>query len=260
MFCNTFNDITEARQSPNRFDDPPQLNATIPKLSDLNVQSRSWESIQLPADVLLLTVEDHEFLSCYFYLEDPFKSYHKGLGHVYFGEIGDGQKKLKISLVRCSRGSTQVGASQNAVRNAVEVLKPKVVFSVGCCGGLDRKQANLGDVVISAKLSTYAEKKIIGDRHQWCGHISNVSKNVGDLIKSAADGWKAPLNDQETHEVTVHREAEILTGPHLVDCPRESEELLKQFPGAIAIEPEGQGKGQERVRTVSCPKPFEPRP
>ena len=47
---------------------------------------------------------------------------------------------------------------------------------------------------------------------------------------------KAPLNDPEVHEIQVHRDAEIVTGSELVNCSMKSEELLKIFPGATAIE------------------------
>ena len=167
---------------------------------------------------MLLTVEDDEFLACYFYLDNAYRSYTKGLERVYLGEIGDGLDKVKRSLIRCNRGSVKAGAS-HVVRNAVDCLQPKTVFSVGFCGGLRRKKAKLGYVVISGKLWTYADKQIINDREQWCGNTVNVSKNIGDLIKYAADGWKAPLNDPEALEIQVHCDAEIVTGPELVKCP-----------------------------------------
>ena len=103
----------------------------------------------------MLVVTDEEFFSCYAFLRNVFQSRINELGPVYFGEIGDGQKhfgkigdgskKVTISLVRSRRGSI---AAQNVVRIAVDVLKPKAVISVGCCAGLQREQAQLGDVVI----------------------------------------------------------------------------------------------------------------
>ena len=226
----------------NVFGHPPQLNITIPKLKDLQVTSKPWECAQLPTDVLWLTVTDDEFLACFFYLGNAFRSYKKELGYVHFGEVGDGENKVKVSLIRCSRGSTQVGAAPSVVQNAVRILKPKAIFSVGYCGGLKKEKAKLGDVVISSKLSTYDEKKFIGDEQQWCGSTINVSRHIGDLIRTAAHGWRAPLLDPEALEVEVHCDGEILSGPELANCPRESEKLLNQFPGAIAIEAEGQGK------------------
>ena len=237
--------ISETEQKTNLVGNPPPLSITIPKLEDLQVPSKPWDRAQLPTDVLLLTVADVEFLACFSYLDNVFRCSNKELGHVYFGEIGDGQKKVKVSLIRCSRGSTQVGAAQNVVRTAIEILKPKAVFSVGYCGGLRKEKTKLGDVVISSKLSTYGENKIIDDRQQWCGNTINVSRNIGDLIRTAADGWRAPLLDPEALKVEVHRDVEILSGPELANSPRECEELLKRFPGASAIEEEGQGNGHK---------------
>ena len=225
----------------NSYGDPPPISVNIPKLNEIHPESKSWESVKLLTDVLLLVVTDEEFLSCYAFLRNIFKSLINELGHVYFGQIGDGPKKVTISLVRSSRGSTQVSASQNVVRTAVDVLKPKTVFSVGCCNGLQREQSQLGDVVISGKLLTYGDKKIVGDKPQCDDRRLDVSTKIGRLVKSAADGWQPPLNDPEARDVKVHCNAEILSGAELVNSPKECKELLRRFPGAIAIETEGQG-------------------
>ena len=210
---------------------PPRLSITVPKLRDIDPQIEQWERVKLPTDVLLLTVKDEEFLSCYAYLGNITRSSHKGLGRVYFGEMGhEGREKVKVSLMRCNEGAADVGGAQNVVRNAVSLLRPKTVIGVGFCGGLNRTKTKLGDVVISVKLSTY-----------FHGVTANVSKNMGDLIRYAADGWKAPLENPEALEVVVHRDKEMLSGPELVDCDVRWEELLEKYPNAIAIEMEGEG-------------------
>ena len=214
----------------------------ISELKDLNPRFKSLHCVQLPIDVLLLVVEDDELLSSCSFLNDAFKSYITELGLVYFGVTGDGQDKVKISLLRCSKGSIDVNAAQNVARTAINTLKPKAVFSVGCCAGLNRTEAKLGDVVISAKLSTFGGKKVIHDQRQWDGRILDVSRQFGSLIKSAADGWKAPLkNPDDGPNVKVHRDAEILTGVEVVNSFEECKRLRRQFPEAIAIEQEGQG-------------------
>ena len=84
---------------------PPELSVKLPKLCDLPAISSSWEAVELPVDIVLLAVEDCEFLSCFAYLKEPFKSYHKSTGPVYFGCMGDDQgKKMKIALMRCCNG------------------------------------------------------------------------------------------------------------------------------------------------------------
>ena len=139
--------------------DPPQISIVIPRLEDVNLERKSWKSVQLLTDVLLLIVTEEEFLSFYVFLRNVFKSHTNELGLVLFGEIDDGPNKVTISLMRFTPGSTQVSAAQNVARTAIVVLKPKAVFFVGCCAGLRREQAQLGDVVISGKLSTCGEKK-----------------------------------------------------------------------------------------------------
>ena len=118
----------------------PQISIAIPRLKDVAPEHKSWESFELLTDVLLLVVTNEEFLSFYAFLRNVFRSYTEELGHVYFGEIGDGQKKVTIALMRSSGGSDQV---QNGVKNAVNVLKPKAVFSVGCCARLQKNKPNL---------------------------------------------------------------------------------------------------------------------
>ena len=210
---------------------PPQLSITVPKLRDIDPQNEQWECVKVPTDVLLLTVKDTEFLSCYAYLDNITRSYHKGLGRVYFGEMGrEERERVRVSLMRCQEGASDVGGAQNAVRNAVSLLRPKAVIGVGFCDGLNRAKAKLGDVVISVKLSTYSH-----------GVTANVSRNMADLIRYAADGWKAPLENPEALEVDVHRDKAMLSGPELVDCDVRRQDLLRKYPDAIAIEMEGEG-------------------
>ena len=226
-------------ETKHNYGDPPQISIAISRLKDVNPKYKSWGSVELLTDVLLLVVTNEEFLSCYTFLRNVFNSYIDELGSVYFGEIGDGPKKVTISLVRSSRGPDQV---QIVVKNAVDVLKPKAVFSVGCCAGLQKEQAQLGDVVISATLLTCGNKRIIDDKSQWDGRRLDVSPKIGRLMKSAADGWRPPLKDPEARDVKVLCNAEVLSGAEFVNSPNECKQLLRQFPETTAIEPEGQGE------------------
>ena len=82
VFVFSLDKIAAAYQITNRSRDPPLLRITIPKLKDLQEPSKSWEFAQLPTDVLLLTVEDDEFLARYFYLDNSYRSHIKDLGRV----------------------------------------------------------------------------------------------------------------------------------------------------------------------------------
>ena len=239
--------------------DPPPISVTIPVMKDINPQFKSCDK-ELSADILLTVVEDEEFLSCYAFLHNVFKLYNIRLGWVYFGEIGDCQEKVKISLVRSFPG---VNALQSVVGAAIEVLKPKAVFSVGCCAGFQKANTKLGDVVISAKLSTTGDKKIVGDEQQSDSRRLDVSKNIRNLIKSAADGWRAPLCDKEAPNPAVHRDREILTGVYAENCPKKCEELLGECRGVLALDLGGQGWNLKTIdlsfiffRTLSLERCF----
>ena len=201
----------------------------IPKTSDLPDKSKPWNDVELPIDILLMTVEDYEFSSCVFYLENASKSYTKNIGPVYFGSIGNEHgKKRKIGLMKCSKGSADPGSSLSAVQNAVRVLRPRALFSVGACSGLNRKKTRLGDVVVSSKLITPSYKTPPGG-------------DIGNLIRHIADGWKAPLEKPDQREVRVHCDGVVLS-------IQKSEggwpyrEIIQRYPEATAVEMEGGGK------------------
>lgn len=226
--------------------DPPLLSITIPNTSDLSNTSMSWKDVELPIDILLLTVKDCEFLACYFFLRNPFRSYLRELGYVYFGQMGEGNgKKLKIALIKCSEGAIQPGGALIVVKNTVEILRPKAVFCVGYCGALHRDKTKLGDVVVSAKLTTYAERTVTNNGVQPRGLSAPVGRDIAGLIRHAADGWRAPLErntEGRDPEVNVHRDGEFLSGPEEIDSDRRREELVRLYPNAIAVEMDGQGK------------------
>ncbi|PFX24373.1 NACHT, LRR and PYD domains-containing protein 3 [Stylophora pistillata] len=203
---------------------PPPLSFRLPKQSDLPPKcTMKWEDVskKLPIDILLLVVEDSEFLACYHYLDKPFKSYHSDIGYFYLRLSGD----LKVALVKCCSGAAVPGGSLTVVKDAVRALRPKAVFSVGACSGLNRQKARLGDVVVSSKLTTG-------------GYKTPPSRHFNNLIKHAADGWNPPIADPNSRKVKVHSNGEILSSQS--DAIRE-EIMWKQNPKAVAVEMEGEG-------------------
>ncbi|XP_068749816.1 uncharacterized protein [Montipora capricornis] len=217
------------RDTEDCYDIPPKRRVKPPKQSDLPGASKPWRNVDLPIDILLLTVEDCEFLSCFSFLDRPFKSYKKEVGPIYFGYTGNtgDQEKLRVALMKCSKGAAVPGGSSTAVKNAVRVLSPKAVFSVGTCSGLSSDKVKLGDVVVSAKLTTAAGFKI------------PVSRHVSDLVRDAPYGWVAPLENPDELEVEVHCDGDILSQTQAERCG--CTDLHLQYPEAIAVETEGEG-------------------
>ena len=210
-------------------DDVPTLSIKLPEKRDLPNISKPWSDVQLPVDILLMTVEDCEFLACYAYLKNSFKSYHKNLGYVYFGTMGEsGDVPLKVALMTCAEGSSAPGGSLVTVKNAVVELRPKAVFSVGCCEGLNPEvtKLHLGDVVVSSKLLTDA-------------FLTPVGRDILHLVKHANDGWIPPLRSPEGHNVQVCCDGEILSGTGPISAKWQ---CMSDSTKAVAFEKGGEGK------------------
>ena len=219
--------------------DPPELNKVLPSLPDIKAKNR--KHADLPVGVLLLTVEDCEFLACYSELKNPYKCFFDDLGFVYFSDVGESQKEVKVALLRCCKSGP--GGSLVSVKNAATVLRPKAVISVGACSSLHPEKCKLGDVVVSAKLATYASKVVIDNQEHSTGMRNYVSKRFLNVIKNCAYGWQAPLkNLADAQQVQVYTAAEFLSGPEQVISRQRRDQLAETNPQAIAMENEGEGK------------------
>ena len=203
----------------------PPLCIEVPKMRDLPNKLKPWSDVQLPIDILLLTEDDCEFLACYAYLENSFKSYRETLGFVHFGTMGEYREEvLKVALMSCWKGSSSPGGSRNVIKNAVMELRPKAAFSVGRCMCLKSNKTKLGDVVVSSILSTEE-------------FTTPVRRDIGNLIVMSAEGWNPPLRDPVGEEtVHVHHDSEIFVGSQVITKQRHSQSHL------IAVEREGEGK------------------
>ena len=208
---------------------PPQLSFKLKKPVDLPKSTETWNGDHLPIDILLLTAEECDFLSCFSFLDQPFKSYKFEIGYVYFGYMGDGrdQEKLKVALMNCSKGAAAPGGSLTVVQNAVRVLGPKAVFSVGTCISLGLEKARIGDVVISSRLITTERFK------------TPAGPRIGSLARDAPNGWKAPLKPPDERKIKIHCTGDILSQSLREKC--QIANICEEYPEAIVIETEGEG-------------------
>ena len=209
---------------------PPEFSFKLKKAGDVPNCIETWSDDHLPIDILLLTgVESCNFLSCFTFLDQPFKLYRKDIGVAYIGRMGNSsvQEKLKVALMNCYQGAAAPGGPLTVVLNAVKVLQPKAVFSVGTCISLGSEKARMGDVVISSKLSTAQ------------GFRTPVSPRLGSLVRDAPYGWDAPLKNPDEWEVKVRCDGDILSQSMRENC--RYDDICEQYPGAVAFETEGEG-------------------
>ncbi|CAB4010172.1 5 -methylthioadenosine S-adenosylhomocysteine nucleosidase [Paramuricea clavata] len=123
-------------QGNNRVATPPELNFTLKTESDFNNQPHDWPrneiQSQLPTDILLITANIHESSACYSYMKPVRQWYCKKLRRcVYFGQFGDNDdQNVKVALMKCELGYNE---GKLAMKNAAEILKPKIALFVGTC-------------------------------------------------------------------------------------------------------------------------------
>ena len=225
----------------------PELSITIQKICELSVPSFHWKNDWLPIDILLFTMKDDEFLSCLAYLKKPiFKSYHISNGYVHFGSMGDHQgHKLKIALMRCSKGHDGPGGALSAAKDAISLLRPKALFSVGACNGRKNTKVKLGDVVVSSKVITPDYR--IPPR-----------SNISHLIRTISHGWKAPVRNADECKPKVYSGA-------FLSISKANKDKISGIPEAIAIENNGGGENHNEYRDepstsqhcIKFPFPFE---
>ncbi|XP_068734156.1 uncharacterized protein [Montipora capricornis] len=209
--------------------DPPELNVNLPSVKDVYATVKLAKDAPLPVDVLLLTVKDWDFLACYRQLINPVKCWFKDIGFVYFENVHN-VEKVSVSLIQCLKGSCTPGGSLTIITNAVPVLRPKAVISVGTCCSLNSNKAKRGDVVVSARVNALST----GMRHY-------TSRRFLKVIKHAYFGYKAPLQDPEARKLKVHCDVEFLNCGQLVCSETRRKELAQHYPHAIAMEKEGDG-------------------
>ena len=223
-------------------EDPPQLSVKLPRMSDIQVPTKLRNHARLPVDILLLTVKDCEFSACYMHLNNPFRCWFDDVGFVYLeDENEDQEEKVKVALLRCHEGSSGPGGSIVTTKNAVSVLMPKAVILVGTCSSLCPEETKLGDVVISAKLTTYGLKVVTNERELHNNIRTFTSKQFLHLIKDAALGWEAPLKNSEDQEVKIHCSGELLSVPEVINAEWRRKQLAEIFPQALAIDSEAEG-------------------
>ena len=236
----------KASSSKSSHGDPPELRINCLSMRDVKAKTKDPKDANLPVDVLLLTVKNCEFLACYNELQDPYKCWFDGLGYVFFSHVDQSQEeKVKVALLRCYKNGIGPGGSLISVRNAASKLRPKAVISVGACTGLNPNKTKLGDVIVSAKLTTY--------QGQSTSLRSCVSRRFLDIIKYSNCGWEAPLKDPAAQEIQVHCDGEFLSGPEEVSAEWRRQQLAELHPDAVAVETEGEGELMLFPLVIFCP-------
>lgn len=212
---------------------PPRF--FLPAPHNVNPPSIPYNQTPLPVDFLLPVVKDEEFLAAYSILENQVKAIpDPSLGFVYFGKVGD----HVVAILRSARGTGGQSGMQNTCLDAIKYLRPKYIICGGCCFAL--KDAELGDVIISERLTMYAPGFVNeSGRTVWQGAKSECSVVLFSMFKDAIFGWTPPGVTEGSSPAVLM--GEMISGPQQVYSTSMTAEFRERFPNALAGEVEGEG-------------------
>ncbi|XP_068670281.1 NLR family CARD domain-containing protein 3-like isoform X3 [Montipora foliosa] len=220
---------------------PPQLKVKPPKLSGLQRVSKPWGSVDLPIDILLLTAEDCEFLSCYSFLGQPVKSYNMEVG-VFAAAYDEKVEWVIVKSVASFVNQTQPSrsewmsfASTMAASVVAKMISDPAVFK-------DWPHCNQGASNVEVELANAQKRKRKKSQHEGIltkslktdeGSSKDTLKETHEMSKHLKDKFNEMEGNQERANEQLGKIEEMVK--HLQPCERNSKECLKDEQDPIDL-------------------------
>ena len=192
-----------------------------------------WPKPEKPESrVLIVTATDIETRA----ILRAFKNYrmeYPGNITVYdFGDVGG----VHLYLLQSGVGTTGPNAAAATISEAVAHLHPNSIIMAGIAFGVDPKDQEIGQILISEQLHAYGPKRVNttpeGDRLDYQrGDTVTASPRLISRFKDGAIHWT-----ESRYEFGL-----LLSGDELVDNLDRRSELIRYQPEAIGGEMEGAG-------------------
>jgi nucleoside phosphorylase len=166
---------------------------------------------------------------------------YRAAGRVIANEYARGSDR-KIYHVRSSAGSSGSSGSELTAYDAFSAISPDFTIAVGICFGLKQGVQQLGDVLVSEKVTDY-EMVRQGDEEI---RERGTKVPAASMLLSASRALRAQYNEGVPN--VFH--GEILSGMKLIDSTKFRTELALRFPDAIGGEMEATGiaASAERIK------------
>jgi nucleoside phosphorylase len=186
--------------------------------------------------VILHTVNKNEYQAAVIRMEPPGDGFTKAIQNFPKPGMVVGMfAGKKVALIQTSQGIK----SREKLDKALEsFLNAMYIIAVGVCYAFDRNKYKLGDVIVSTKISDFANPKYKRD-----GRIEDRGETI-DIEGFLSDAFCLnPIHDPE-FEVTSERESDVHSGrflshPALMDNKTERDKFHAAAPNAIGGEMEG---------------------
>lgn len=203
----------------------------------LRISKPSDQVAELRTDILLITVTSVETQA----VLDVFA---KATGQAFQRRFIDDKtyfdlgklNGMQIVMVQSEMGAGGPGGALLAVDEGIRKLSPAAVIMVGIAFGLDDKNLDIGDILVSQQLLGYELQKITtNDKGRMelllRGDRPHASTKLLDRFRSGVLDWHGPKVEFGL----------ILSGDKLVDNQSFRDQLHKLAPEAIGGEMEGTG-------------------
>ncbi|WNZ47892.1 SIR2 family protein [Leptolyngbya boryana CZ1] len=137
-------------------------------------------------------------------------------------------------------------ATADAVSSTADLIRhwsPGAIVLVGIAAGIDPKEQNLGDLVISSSIYYYERSKVTPQGQQLEPYMIDTDATLWNRVQNLA-AWKAsipePRPDQAKTRPKIHRGV-IASGEKVIADAIARNKLVEEHRKIIAIEMEGYG-------------------
>lgn len=146
--------------------------------------------------------------------------------------------KYAVCHVESKMGSIGAGASIMTVQHAIEFIKPEIIIMVGIAFGVDPKEQNIGDVLISEQIIQYETLKYYKNGKVRGRGFKQMANPI--LLNRFANpiGWTFKLSENINSQI---KPGNLLSGEKLIDNITYRNQLIEVFGPAIGGEMEGAG-------------------
>jgi nucleoside phosphorylase len=186
--------------------------------------------------VILHTVNKNEYQAAVTHMEPPGDSFTRAIQNFPKPGMVVGMfAGKKVALIQTSQGIK----SREKLDKALEsFLNAMYIIAVGVCYAFDRNKYKLGDVLVSTKISDFANPKYKSD-----GGVEDRGENI-DVEGFLYDIFCLDPTHHPDFEVTAERESDVYCGRFLsfaalMDNKTERDKFHAAAPNAIGGEMEG---------------------
>jgi HEAT repeat protein/nucleoside phosphorylase len=257
--------IEEIEREP-RF--PEKLNYIALALSNLGPILQDYQ--QSLADIAILTVLPEEYSAVYNQLSDysppPDMGSRPNLYAWQFGNVYCSKYKGAYRVAVGMIGRAGNYQSALAVKEAIDLLRPRYIFFIGIAGGLpdlNKPDVKKGDVVIADVVYGYEYGKIgkkFKPRGNWT-YRTDLALLNGASVYSLRTDWLKRIKVKPPEECRPDIICgEVASGEQVIDDPTNEffAQVLKRYSKLKAVEMEGAGVGNaiEHAQSLGTPVGF----